>query len=284
MTVPATGVVSVRRRGDTRTFAAGESLVLDELSAMLRGERASARRRAPTAPARERPRRRDGAAPGAVAARRGRRGAGRLRRGVRRAATSTVAWPRSSASSRRSPTGRPTRLQSDDADEARRALRALVVRLGELAEQGAADPRGQVAPFVELLLQLRAAARDTKDFATSDLVRDRLAEAGVEVRDAADGTSWSLTTARARAHPVVDAGRGRARPGTSASSSGGRYTPKRRGSPCAGRATRRPGSSRPGRTPPPCPRSRPTSVGGAEVDPVALLAQPGVQVVDGRSW
>ena len=47
-------------------------------------------------------------------------------------------------------------LQSDDADEARRVLRALVVRLGELAEQGAADPAIRVAPFVEALLAVRA--------------------------------------------------------------------------------------------------------------------------------
>ena len=85
-------------------------------------------------------------------------------------------------------------LQSDDADEARRVLRALVVRLGELAEQGAADPAVRVAPFVEALLAVRAAAREAKDFATSDLVRDRLVDAGVEVRDGTDGTSWSLTT------------------------------------------------------------------------------------------
>ena len=52
----------------------------------------------------------------------------------------------------------------------------------------------RVAPFVEALLAVRAAARDAKDFATSDLVRDRLVDAGVEVRDGTDGTSWSLTT------------------------------------------------------------------------------------------
>jgi cysteinyl-tRNA synthetase len=84
-------------------------------------------------------------------------------------------------------------LQSDDADEARRVLRALVVRLGELAEQGAADPADAVAPFVEALLAVRSGARENKDFATSDLVRDRLVAAGVEVRDAPDGTSWTLT-------------------------------------------------------------------------------------------
>jgi cysteinyl-tRNA synthetase len=83
-------------------------------------------------------------------------------------------------------------LQSDDADEARRVLRALVVRLGELAEQGAADPADAVAPFVEALLAVRTGARENKDFATSDLVRDRLVAAGVEVHDSPEGTTWAL--------------------------------------------------------------------------------------------
>ena len=83
-------------------------------------------------------------------------------------------------------------LQSDQADAARRTLRALVVRLGELAHVGARDPREVVAPFVELLLELRGRARAAKDFSTSDLVRDRLADAGVEVRDTPDGATWHL--------------------------------------------------------------------------------------------
>ncbi|MFZ0323520.1 MAG: hypothetical protein WAN48_05225 [Actinomycetes bacterium] len=82
--------------------------------------------------------------------------------------------------------------QQGDDDYARRVLRAMVVRLGEVAVKGARDPREAVAPFVELLLQIRANARAAKDFATSDLVRDRLAAAGVEVRDTADGATWHL--------------------------------------------------------------------------------------------
>ncbi len=86
-------------------------------------------------------------------------------------------------------------LQSDDADVARRVLRAMVVRLGELAVAGTADPRAAVAPFVESLLALRATAREDKDFATSDRVRDALVAAGVEVRDTADGVEWVLAEA-----------------------------------------------------------------------------------------
>jgi hypothetical protein len=81
---------------------------------------------------------------------------------------------------------------SPDLDNARSTFRALIARLGEAAVSGSADPRAIVEPFVEALLALRARARDTKDWATADLVRDRLIEAGVEVRDGGDGSTWVL--------------------------------------------------------------------------------------------
>jgi hypothetical protein len=88
-------------------------------------------------------------------------------------------------------------LQSDEPERARATLRSMVVRLGELARTGAADPRLAVAPLVELALSLRAAAREARDFATSDRVRDGLAAAGVEVRDTPDGVEWHLDADRA---------------------------------------------------------------------------------------
>ena len=190
MTVAGNGVVSVRRRGDTRTFAAGESLSLDALSAMLRGEESAA----PVAPVMatappvvvEAPATslRDEAdrAREAFEAALGRRDVDGCVAAVLGLEEAIAAWQADT-------------LQSDDADEARRVLRALVVRLGELAEQGAGDPADAVAPFVEALLAVRTGARENQDFATSDLVRDRLVAAGVEVRDAPDGTSWTLTRA-----------------------------------------------------------------------------------------
>jgi cysteinyl-tRNA synthetase len=85
-------------------------------------------------------------------------------------------------------------LQSDESDKARRALRSMVVRLGELAQVGASDPRDSIAPFVDAMLRLRSSARDRRDFATSDLIRDELTAAGVEVKDSPSGTSWNVTT------------------------------------------------------------------------------------------
>jgi hypothetical protein len=83
-------------------------------------------------------------------------------------------------------------LTSDEGDHARGQLRGMVVRLGELANRGARDPREVVGPLVESLLELRRRARATRDFATSDWVRDQLTAAAVEVRDTPDGAEWHL--------------------------------------------------------------------------------------------
>jgi hypothetical protein len=83
-------------------------------------------------------------------------------------------------------------LQSDEQDRARSALRSLVMRLGELAGAGAGDPSTVVAPFVEALLELRAAAREEGRWKEADSVRDRLLALGIEVRDTPSGPTWRL--------------------------------------------------------------------------------------------
>ena len=83
-------------------------------------------------------------------------------------------------------------LQSDYLDRGRAALRGMVVRLGEAADEGLRDPRQVVAPFVEALLDARRDARAGKRFDDADALRDRLVEAGVEVRDTPAGTEWVL--------------------------------------------------------------------------------------------
>jgi cysteinyl-tRNA synthetase len=47
----------------------------------------------------------------------------------------------------------------------------------------------------EPMLAERAAARDRKDFATSDRLRNELADLGVSVADTPDGQTWSLSPA-----------------------------------------------------------------------------------------
>lgn len=83
-------------------------------------------------------------------------------------------------------------LTGDERDRARTALHGMLVRLGEVAATGARDPREVVEPFVGLLLEARAAARASKDWAASDRIRDGLGAAGIEVRDTASGQEWHL--------------------------------------------------------------------------------------------
>jgi hypothetical protein len=84
-------------------------------------------------------------------------------------------------------------LQSDELDRGRAALRSMVVRLGEVAEVGARDPREVIGPFVETVLGMRAEARAERRWRDADVARDRLAQLGVEVRDSPNGTEWVVT-------------------------------------------------------------------------------------------
>ena len=45
-------------------------------------------------------------------------------------------------------------------------------------------------PFIDLLVEVRMELRKQKQFALSDLVRDRLAELGVILEDSKEGTTW----------------------------------------------------------------------------------------------
>lgn len=190
------GGVTVRRRGRSTVVPAGEQLGLAELGGLLRGASAGgagATGLAGVSSALEAPGQRPDAAPVVAAS---------LREEARRARTdfdtalaaadvagcvtavlaleqAIVDWQADT-------------LQGADRDVARRTLRAMIVRMGELARVGARDPREVLGPVVELALDVRRRARDNKDFATSDLVRDRLAAAGIEVRDTPAGPEWSV--------------------------------------------------------------------------------------------
>ena len=60
----------------------------------------------------------------------------------------------------------------------------LGLRLQE--KKGSAD----ADPFVNLLVEVRTEARKQKQWAMSDLIRDRLKELGVTIEDSKDGTTW----------------------------------------------------------------------------------------------
>jgi cysteinyl-tRNA synthetase len=54
-----------------------------------------------------------------------------------------------------------------------------------------ASTDSKLAPVMDLVLDIRKAARENKDWTTSDKIRDGLAAAGIVVKDGKEGTSWS---------------------------------------------------------------------------------------------
>ena len=83
-------------------------------------------------------------------------------------------------------------LQSDATTRARSLLRSMIVRLGDAAVAGLADPRTTLGPIIDVALAARVEVRAAKRYDLSDMIRDGLAAAGVEVRDTPDGQVWEL--------------------------------------------------------------------------------------------
>ena len=54
-----------------------------------------------------------------------------------------------------------------------------------------AEGTDKLSGAVELLIKLRQEARANKDFALSDKIRDELAEAGIQLKDGKEGTTFS---------------------------------------------------------------------------------------------
>jgi cyanophycinase-like exopeptidase len=88
-------------------------------------------------------------------------------------------------------------FDSDESDRARAAMRRLVVRLGELARDGSIDPRVHLAPVVDRVLEMRRQMREEGHYDIADRLRGVLTDAGIEVRDSRDGSSWEPAGERA---------------------------------------------------------------------------------------
>lgn len=60
------------------------------------------------------------------------------------------------------------------------------------SESNDADLESALSGTIELALAQRVAARERKDFSTSDQIRDELSELGIAVEDMPQGSRWSM--------------------------------------------------------------------------------------------
>ena len=65
----------------------------------------------------------------------------------------------------------------------------LFLKAPQVASGGADE--ALVGKLMDLIIEIRANARKSKDFATADLVRTKLTEAGIVLEDRPDGTGWT---------------------------------------------------------------------------------------------
>jgi len=63
----------------------------------------------------------------------------------------------------------------------------------DLANFASAQEVAEADPRIDALVAEREAARENKDFATSDRIRDELLAEGIKIVDAPEGPKWSRT-------------------------------------------------------------------------------------------
>ena len=86
-------------------------------------------------------------------------------------------------------------LNADDIAKLRHLFDVFVgdilgVRMsGESVDNGSDKAYEQA---VDLLMEIRAKAKANKDWATSDLIRDKMAAFGFNIKDTKNGVEWSL--------------------------------------------------------------------------------------------
>jgi cysteinyl-tRNA synthetase len=73
---------------------------------------------------------------------------------------------------------------------AQATLRELTGVLG-LRLQPKTEARSDAEPFIDLLVNVRSELRKAKQWALADMIRDRLAELGVQLEDTRQGTTWT---------------------------------------------------------------------------------------------
>ncbi|MGV6846110.1 MAG: cysteine--tRNA ligase [Lutibacter sp.] len=83
-------------------------------------------------------------------------------------------------------------ISAVDLEKFKRILNEFIFDVLGLKNEKVANETSKINGVVELLIELRAHARENKDWALSDKIRDELATKGIQLKDGKEGTSFSI--------------------------------------------------------------------------------------------
>jgi cysteinyl-tRNA synthetase len=83
-------------------------------------------------------------------------------------------------------------LNADDLLVLKNTINAFVFDVLGLTNENSQNNSEKINGVVELLIKLRKEARENKDWALSDQIRDELIELGIQLKDGKEGTTFSI--------------------------------------------------------------------------------------------
>ena len=83
-------------------------------------------------------------------------------------------------------------ITKDDLALLDKTMKNFVIDILGLEGQSSSGDEGRIDVLMNLILNIRQNARQNKDWATSDLIRDELTKAGIKVKDTKEGSEWTV--------------------------------------------------------------------------------------------
>ena len=87
------------------------------------------------------------------------------------------------------------KISTEDRDTLKTTMHEFIFDVLGLIDVAIAneDSSEKLSGIVEMLIEMRAQARNNKDFATSDQIRDKLLDLGIQLKDGKEGTTFSIS-------------------------------------------------------------------------------------------
>ena len=83
-------------------------------------------------------------------------------------------------------------LTNDDLSALKKTINSFVFDVLGLMNEDSQNNSEKITGVIELLIKLRKEARENKDWALSDQIRDELIALGIQLKDGREGTTFSI--------------------------------------------------------------------------------------------